>query len=275
MNTVQDDRLIFLTKAAFGPLAVFTAIFGPLLFLFPGSTATYWAWEIRPEMSAAWVGAGYTFGALAIWTILIMNRWHKLFVPIVATWTLSTVMLIATIMHWDRFFINRIQFWIWFIIYIFLPVGLPLIWVLNSRRSIPAQANEMLLPQPLVMGFAAGGIAGVVLGLILLFSPATAASFWPWELTPLMSRVISGWVLFIGVGALCTLLERRYKVYREFILAATVWFFLLLVAGIWHRSDFDFTRASSYIFFSLFAAVVPFMLFLFITFERRYKSAQQ
>lgn len=275
MDTVQDDRLIFLTKAAFGPLAVFTAIFGPLLFLFPGSTATYWAWEIRPEMSAAWVGAGYTFGALAIWTILIMNRWHKLFVPIVATWTLSTVMLIATIMHWDRFFINRIQFWIWFIIYIFLPVGLPLIWVLNSRRSIPAQANEMLLPQPLVMGFAAGGIAGVVLGLILLFSPATAASFWPWELTPLMSRVISGWVLFIGVGALCTLLERRYKVYREFILAATVWFFLLLVAGIWHRSDFDFTRVSSYIFFGLFAAVVPFMLFLFITFERRYKSAQQ
>jgi len=66
----RDDRLIPLTRIAFTPLAIFTAIFGPLLFLLPHQTAQYWAWEIKPEMSTAWVGVGYTFGALAIWTIL-------------------------------------------------------------------------------------------------------------------------------------------------------------------------------------------------------------
>jgi hypothetical protein len=105
----------------------------------------------------------------------------------------------------------------------------------------------------------------------LLFSPATAASFWPWELTPLMSRVISGWILFIGAGSLCIFLERRYKVYREFIMAAIVWFSMLLLAGILHRSDFDFTRPSAYIFFGVFSAVVTLMIILFLNFERRYK----
>ena len=53
----RDDRLIPLTRIAFTPLALLTAIFGPLLYLFPATTAQYWAWEIKPEMSAAWVGS--------------------------------------------------------------------------------------------------------------------------------------------------------------------------------------------------------------------------
>src|SRR5688500_19748374 len=120
----RDDRLIPLTRIAFTPLAVLTAIFGPLLYILPGATAKYWAWEIKPEMSAAWVGAGYTFGTLAIWTILIIGRFQKLFVPIMATWALSSVMLIATILHIDRFFLDRIQLWIGSIIYLFLPFAL-------------------------------------------------------------------------------------------------------------------------------------------------------
>jgi hypothetical protein len=103
-----------------------------------------------PEMSAAWVGAGYTFGALAIWTTLIIGRFHKLFVPMTATWALACVMLIATILHIDRFCIDKIQFWIWFIIYLALRFALPVAWWLNKRREIAPQGNELLFPKPML-----------------------------------------------------------------------------------------------------------------------------
>ena len=272
MNTTKrDDHLIPLTRIAFTPLAVLTAIFGPLLYILPGATAKYWAWEIQPEMSAAWVGAGYTFGALAIWTILIIGRFQKLFIPITATWTLSTVMLIATLLHLERFFLDKVQFWVWFIIYLGLPIALPIAWYLNRRRAIPPQPDEMRLPQSLVNIALIASAFEYLLGFILLVSPSTAASFWPWQLTPLMSRVISGWVLFIATGALCLAFERRYAVYREFLPQVGIWFALIFIAGLRHINNFDFSRPASYIFFAVFAILPPIMFGAFFFFERQYR----
>ena len=66
----------------FTPLAALTAVFGPLLFLLPGSTEDYWSWPIRPDMSAVWVGVAYTFGAIAITTMLITGKWRFAMVPV-------------------------------------------------------------------------------------------------------------------------------------------------------------------------------------------------
>jgi hypothetical protein len=269
----RDDRLIPLTRIAFTPLAIFTAIFGPLLYLFPAATVQYWAWEIKPEMSAAWVGAGYTFGTIAIWTILIIGRFQKLFVPIMATWALSCVMLIATVLHIDRFFLDRIQFWIWFIIYLVLPFALPVTWWLNKRRSIPQQGNELLFPKPMILIAPFISAVFYLLAFILLFNPTFAASFWPWQLTPLMSRVISGWLMFIATGALCLVFEKRYAVYREFIPAAGIWFALLLLAGWRHVGNFDFSRPAAYVFFGTLMVLVPLMFGLFFLFETQNRKA--
>src|SRR4051794_10308277 len=104
----RNDRLIPLLRASFVPLAVATAIFGPLLVLFADSTAAFWAWEIKPAMSAVWVGAGYTFGAIAITTMLRVGRWRSAIIPVIATWPFSLVMLFATVTHLDRFFLGTI-----------------------------------------------------------------------------------------------------------------------------------------------------------------------
>src|SRR4051794_25054818 len=109
----RDDRLILLFRVAFIPLAFFTAIFGPLLVIFPGSTDVFWAWQIKPEMSAVWVGAGYTFGGIAITTMLIVGKWSASTVAIAGTWPFSLAMLGATLLHIDRFFVDTPRFWIW------------------------------------------------------------------------------------------------------------------------------------------------------------------
>src|SRR3954464_16012775 len=117
----RDDHLILLTRIALWPLAVLTTIFGPMLFLLPDRTDTTWAWQIRPDMRVIVVGAGYIFGACAVTTLLIRNQWHALNSAIFATWIFSVAMLVATLLHLDRFFVGTLRFYVWFAIYLALP----------------------------------------------------------------------------------------------------------------------------------------------------------
>ena len=272
MAVQPDDRLIPLARYFFAPLTLFTAIFGPLLILFPGETDIYWSWQIGPEMSAVWVGAGYTFGALAITTMLVVGRWSASVVAVVATWPFSLVMLAATLLHLDRFFLGTIQFFVWTLIYLALPLGLPVIFLVNRRRDPGLQPTDMLLPRWLrTVLVLAGAIVGLF-GLLLFFSPTTAASFWPWQLTPLMSRVIAGWLIFLSTGAMCALFEQRYVAYRYFVPSAVAWFAILLVASLFHLNDFDPARLSTPIYFVAVGAVILALALMFLYLERLYRA---
>jgi hypothetical protein len=234
------------------------------VYLYPGVTARFWAWEIQTEMSALWVGAGYTFGGMAIWTLLLIGRFPKLLVSVLATWPLYCVMLIATLIHLDRFFVDSIGFWVWFIIYLFLPFGLPIAWWLNKKYAVPPQGDELRFPKSITYILPFISAALFVLAVVLIFNPSFSASFWPWNLTPLMSRLIGGWILFLGTAALSPLFERRYIAYREFIPEAGIWFALLLIGGWRYSSQFDFSRPGAYIFFGALILLILMMFYLFI-----------
>jgi hypothetical protein len=269
-NDKKDDRLISWTRIAFGILAVLTVIFGPLMYLYPGGTAQFWAWEIQPEMSAVWVGAGYTFGAMAIWTLLLIGRFPKLLVAVLATWPFSCVMLIATLVHLDRFFVDSAGFWVWFAIYLGLPFGLPIAWWLNKNYAIPPQPDELRFSKNITYIASSASIVLLILAAVLIFNPSFSASFWPWNLTPLMSRVIGGWILFLAVAPLSLFFERRYIAYREFIPEAGIWFTLLLIGG-WRYSDqFNFSRSAAYIFFGVLILLTGLMFYLFFSLEKQY-----
>ena len=251
----RKDSLIPLVWIAFVPLAVLTAIFGPLLLIFPDSTSNYWAWQIKPAMSAVWVGAAYTFGAIAIATMLRAGSWRVAAVPIIATWSFSIVMLVATLLHLDRFFLGTLNFYVWLAIYIVLPVLLPIMWWLNRGRDPGPQVGEMPVPGRLSL---AGRILGVILlfaSLLMVVSPATAARFWPWQLTPLMSQVIGGWVLFISTGLLCLFFERRYLAYRYFLPSAGLWMAILFIFSFFHLDNFNPGRAATWVWFALVGGV--------------------
>lgn len=264
----HNDRLVPLVYIAFGPLAILTAIFGPILVFFPDSTRDYWAWEITPAMSTIWVGAGYTFGAIAIITMLRVGRWRTAIIPIIATWTFSIIILAATLLFLSRFFLDTPNFYVWFIIYLALPFVLPVIWWLNRERDPESQPNDMLVPNS-VIGPAgiAGGIIGL-LSLVMVFSPSTAATFWPWRLTPLMSLIIGAWLLFIATALLCLLLERRYIAYRYYLMPAAIWFAIIFFASIFHLDNFDFGRASAWLWFVVIAGASLTLLGLYIYLER-------
>jgi hypothetical protein len=268
----KDDRLIWLPYVAFGVLIPLTGIYGPLLILLSTSTQTFWAWEVKPAMSSVWIGAGYTFGAVAISTMLIKGRWRSAILPIVATFALSVGLLGATLLHLDRFFLGTIPFYVWLIIYIYLPLGLPLIYVLNRHRDPGVQPTDLLVP-PLFARIA--GIAGVLVilfGLFMFVSPTALAPVWPWQLTPLMSRVIGSWIMFMGAAAACLLFERRYIAYRYFLPCGIFWFTLLFIAALFHLDNFNFSQPSAWLFFVIVGGAVIGLIVDFLYFERRYRA---
>ena len=270
----KDDRLVPLVYFCFAPLAVLTAIFGPLLVLFPDSTQNYWAWEIKPAMSTVWLGASYAFGAIAIVAMLSVRKWSAAIVPVLATWIFSLVVCAATLIHLDRFFLGTINFYVWFAIYILLPVVLPVIWWLNRTHDPGPQPSDMLLSRTIAVAAGSMGVVFGLLSLVLVFSPSTAAAFWPWVLTPLVSRVIGAWLLFITTGLLSMLFERRYIAYRYYLLPAAVWFAIFFAASFFHMDNFDFSRPTAYIWFALTAIASLSALGSFFLMESRYRIHQ-
>lgn len=271
-NYKRDDRLIPLTRIAFGFLALLSIISGPLLYLYPGGTARYWAWEIQPEMSAVWLGAGYTFAAMALLTLLLIGRFQKMLVILLSAWPFSCVMLFATLVHLDRFFVDRITFWAWLIIYFVVPFAFPAAWLLNKKYASPQQGDELQFPKNSAYIAALVSLGIFLLAAILIFNPAMAASFWPWNLTPLMSRVIGGWILSWSAAALSLVFERRYLAYREFIPEAGIWFALILIGGWRYLDQFDFSRPAAYVFFGVLILLTLLMFYLFFSLERQYRK---
>jgi hypothetical protein len=251
-----DDRLGALAKWIFLVLLPFTAVFGPLLVLAPDRTVAYWSWPIGPQMSAVWVGAGYTFGACAITTMLVLNRWRTSILAIVATIPFAFAMIIATLLHLNRFATGTVRFAIWLIIYVVLPVGLIVIYVRQRRSDPGVEAGEALLPRWIGLIGAAVGALIIAVGLVLFIYPPSASGFWPWRLTPLMAQVVAGWLFFFGTGAAMLGVERRLVAVRAFLPSVAVWFAVLGVGGLFHLNDFTNGALATASFFTGTAVVV-------------------
>jgi hypothetical protein len=250
-----DDRLDPLARWVFLVLVPLTAVFGPLLVLNPGHTASYWSWTISPSMSAVWVGAGYTFGACAITTMLVLNRWRTSIIAIVATIPFAVAMLVATLLHLDRFATGTVRFAIWMTIYVLLPVGLVAIYLRGRRADPGVQPTDEFLPLWVARTGAAVGVLVLAVGLLLFVAPSTGGRLWPWPLTPLMAQVVAGWLFFFGGGAAMLGVERRFLAVQAFLPSVVVWSGVLGVVGFFHLDDFTRGPAATAGYFTITAVV--------------------
>jgi len=252
----RDDRILPWVRWTLAGLAVLSSIFGPILFLLSDRTADLFTWTIEPQMSAVFVGAGYVFGAIAIWHQLWNGRWRALYVALAGVWAFSTAMLGATLLHLDRFHHGTILFYGWFLVYVFTPILLPIAYLLNRGTDPGVQPNEYLVPRLIRLVLLLVGLAYAVAGLTFFLAPTAVADVWPWRLTPLVARVMGGWLLLFGLGAGLAWIEPRWSAYRLLTLDAIAWLVLLLVGSLLHTADFDFGRPLAVPWFVGLAAAI-------------------
>jgi len=186
-------RAWFAVEVLFGVGAVLS------IGLSPADTQTNFAWPIQSVVMAAVLGGFYITSAPLFFLPLLAKRWEMIRTMILPTALFSTMQLVATIIHWDKFSVGSIPFYVWFASYLLPPPIFISGYLWHQRRTasrfgssedpLPVWLNRLLI--------ICGGL--LTIGAILVFIfPALLIPIFPWQLTPLTARSFSAWLIAVG-----------------------------------------------------------------------------
>ena len=195
--TVPGD-LLPLTRLALLVLLGLSIANGIFLYLQPARAATGYAWSIKPALNAAFLGAGYLTGAVsAAVSLVLVRRWRSIQAMVWPLVVFGILMLIATVIHRDRFRWGYPLTWIWTAVYVAVPIGAAGVW-LWQRRAEPERAGTGRIADPLSTVAAVIGVALVIVGALMYLLPTAAIDRWPWSITPLLARAFGAWYVLAG-----------------------------------------------------------------------------
>ena len=233
-------RVLQPTRIGVWILFVLALANGVYLYLAAGDAKDHYAWSIKPPVNAAFIGAGFLAGTLATGLVLFAaTRWRSFSTLPPALWVLATTLLVATLVHNDKFKFDYAPTWLWVIVYAGVPFAVPVL-VLMQRRVAepePRAAPELRAVRAL------SAVCGVVLiaGAVALFvAPVSVGKHWPWPLTPLLARAVAAWYGMVGTMLVsCALgLRRRSEAVIPYTTLAA-WCLLLLALPLLHADDVD------------------------------------
>src|SRR5437899_7711210 len=187
MTSVEtaEPRLLTATRIVLWGAGALAVVAGPVLFLFPNDTGSYFAWKIGNPLTPNFMGANYLAGAGAVWAATL-NRWSIARVIMPAIIVFGVTQLVATLLHLDIFNWSHPVAWAWLVVYIVSPIGA--IWVFVTeerhphRQATPRGPAIPTVARIVLAGFAATSAA---VGLALFIAPTSVGAHWPWSLTPL------------------------------------------------------------------------------------------
>jgi len=273
---VKDDKIFPITRVVAAAVIPFLWLAFLILCFLPDQTGERFAWTIKPHMTSFYLGVGYLGGS---WVFLnatfSKTRWHHVqggFLPItVFTW----FMLASTVLHWDRFSHGKLGFILWVILYAVTPVLVPALWFYNKRTD-SGEAEEADIIQNMVVVWIARGVgtASLLTALAGFLSPDFLIGIWPWALTPLTARVMSGWIALLGVGAFTMSADRRWSAWRIPLQSIFIWHALLLAGFVINAADFTNGIVNWYTISIVFMVAV--ILVYYVMMERlRQKSGRE
>ncbi len=237
--SIKDDRVLKPTRVvSVAIIPVLVAAF-VILYLFPGRTRQLWAWEMRPTMTAMVMGGGYLSGAYFFYRAATVDQWHRVGLGFLAITMFTTMLGIATVVHWGRFNHGHVAFWAWALLYFSTPILLPWLWARNHRHDPHIlEPGDRLVPTPIRVIMVSIGAAQLTVAAIMFLRPSAIADNAPWTLTPLTCRSLSAFAAFPSIIYLAFAFEKRWSSFQILIEVAIAGMFLIGVAAIRAHDDF-------------------------------------
>jgi hypothetical protein len=189
-----------------------TLVGGFLAFVLAGETEDWFAWTIAPDLSAAFLGAGFWGTTVAALLAARERFWDRSRIVLPPVTVLMLLSLAATFIHHDRFDFESVFGWAWLAAYVAFPTVV-LVVASEQRRAPGGASPEQAFPVWMTCALAALATVLVGIALALFLQPEETAELWPWALTPLTGRIVGAWVAGIGVAAALAAWEgcwRRY-----------------------------------------------------------------
>ena len=238
-QVVRDDRIYRITRWVLAVVNVALLFAFLVLYIEPQSTATNFAWEIKPPLTAVFMGAGYISGAYMFIFAIIGRQWHRVKNSLLPVSAFAAIMLLVTLLHYDRFLQGNLVFILWLIIYIITPFLVPWLWF-HNRVTDPGtpEIHDKVVPPLLRWAAGLSGIATLLFWITNFIYPPLLIAIWPWKLTLLTARTVCAWGSLISVGGLVLFRESRWSAWRYNIQSITLWQVLMVIGSIIHRQDF-------------------------------------
>jgi hypothetical protein len=241
-------------RTAYVAAAVLTLFGGFLAFVLAGETEDWFAWTISPDLSAAFIGAGYWGTAVAAFLASREHHWDRTWIVLPSVTILMSLTLAATFMHHDKFDFESFFGWAWLVAYVAFPT---VVLVVAEQQRQATGGPSPRQPFPLWMTWVLAALATVIVGaaIALFLQPEETAELWPWALTPLTGRVIGAWLAGIGTAAALAAWEGCWRRYYP----VAVWFcaigLLQLLAVALHSDDIEWGDPYGWVYLAVVAVV--------------------
>lgn len=174
----------------------------------PADTQTNFAWPIQPVVMAAVLGALYACSALLALLVCFAKRWEMIRVMILPLAIFTTVQLLVTFLHWEKFSVGTTPFYVWFASYLLPPPIFVGAYLWHQRRASSQNTkSDSPLPTWIRSLFWISGIGLVLLATSAFILPSLLIQNFPWQLTPLTTRSLCGWLALLGALLIGMVLE--------------------------------------------------------------------
>ena len=198
-----------------GFIQCFLAAFFVLWFLIFPATGIYFAWPVKPESTAMFLGAGFILRSYFGYHLWHDKYWYTLRWSMNGDFAFLATLFVTTWWHaadmnWHvlgvtdglRIF-SLIITHVWILAYTFEPL---MVFLLHPRdkeahEPIPAELSEGEIQPVMRNALAATFFLGAAFWAILFIAPEFANTRWPWELNSFDARIMSAWFAGSSVWA--------------------------------------------------------------------------
>lgn len=237
-----DDRVLPATRWVAVAIIPFLAVAAFLLFAFPEQTGELFAWAIAPPLSAYLLASAYVGGIWFFAGVVAALRWHRVRHGFPAVVVFAGALLVATLLHLDRFSQN-LSFVVWMILYATTPVVIAVLAIVQRPRDPGTpDAVDVVIPAAARFGLVAIGTAAFAFGLFVFVAPQAAVSFWAWPLTPLTAQVTGAVLSLTGVVNAGLVVDDRWSSFRLLFQAQLVSLAAIGASLILRRGDLLWDR---------------------------------
>ncbi len=223
------------------------------------------------------MGSGYISGAYLFIFAVFGKEWHRVTLGFLPVATFTWAMFFTTFLHYDRFIHENLAFILWLVLYVITPFLVPWLW-LRNRKTDPhiLEKNDQRVPFAIRGMIGLIGIGALLFWIVNFIYPSLLISIWPWKLSPLTTRVISGFGMLLGSGAVVLAREERWSSWRVSIQSISLWQVLMIVGSIVHQQDYVNGSLLNFYFIGTILGLV-ILIGLYIGMEisiRRLKSSE-
>jgi hypothetical protein len=220
-------------------------IAGAQLFILSEDTDRFFAWTIRPPVTAAFLGAAYWSSFVLVALAGRRRTWALARIAVPAALTFTALTLVTTLLHLDRFHFGgptleaQVAAWTWLAVYVGVPPVIALLLMRQLKVTGGDPPRQALIPFHLRRVLAVQGVVMGVTGLLLFLIPQFVAPLWPWSIVPLTGRAIGAWLIAMSVAAFHSLrendLHRIYPAMISYAVFGALQIVALFRYGVWVR----------------------------------------